>query len=251
MSSPEQKQKIREKLKQIITLISNGDNKSLSNIQNVEKFLPVIYEKQDFKRIIDTNLYKFNVKNLNGLINKINTTNKLQPIINKEDEKLLNELSDENILKELNELQDTSVDTADINIKMDSLFETKLKEMEAKLPLKLGELDSSTEYPKYIQDKEFCYKFLYCWMNYTDNQTNEDAKAVYNIIIDAYDIQNIKKQVTNSIALDSNITFDVGFIINIEPTKRGGSTIPTQKRRPNKPKKRNHTIKDRVRVKTR
>ena len=140
--------------------------------------------------------------------------------------------------------EDTSVDTADINIKMDSLFETKLKEMEAKLPLKLGELDSSTNYPDYIQDKEFCYKFLYCWLNNPDNQKNEDVKAVYNSIIDAFE-----KQATNSIILNNKITFDVGFIINIEPTKGGGT--PTQKRRPNKPNKRNHTIKDRVRVKTR
>jgi hypothetical protein len=43
------------------------------------------------------------------------------------------------------------------------------------------------------------------------------------------------------------ITFDVGFIINIETVKKGG-LIPTQKRRKRKrAKKTNHTIKkDRV-----
>ena len=146
-----------------------------------------------------------------------------------------------------------AVELEDIGIEMDSLFETKLKEMEAKLPPKLGELDQN--YANYqvndrVNDKEFCYKFLYCWLNNQDNQTNEDAKAVYNKIIDAYDIPDYQKQNTDSIVLNSyNITFDVGFIINVKTTRGGGgSTIPTQKRRPNKPQKRNRTIKDRVKT---
>ena len=144
------------------------------------------------------------------------------------------------------------MDLDDIEIKLiNTQFEIKLKEMEAKLPPKLGEVNNNAVYDE-IKDKEFCYKFLYCWLNNPDNQTNEDVKAVYNIIIDAYDITNFEKQNTNSIVLNNNITFDVGFIINIKPlqviTERGGSAIPTQKRRPNKAKKSNRTIKDRVKT---
>lgn len=151
------------------------------------------------------------------------------------------------------EQYDNVIGLDDVDIGFVSKFETKLKEMEAKLPSKLGVLDQNYANDQ-IKDKEFCYKFLYCWLNNPDNQTNEDAKAVYNIIIDAYDITDFEKQDTNSIVLNNNnITFDVGFIINIKKplqviTERGGSTIPTQKRRPNKAQKRNRTIKDRVKT---
>lgn len=145
------------------------------------------------------------------------------------------------------EQYDNAIGLDDVDLVIVSSFETKLQEMEAKLPPKLGELNENDANDQ-IKDKEFCYKFLYCWLNNPDNQKNEDVKAVYNIIIDAYDITDLKKQNTNSIILNNNITFEVGFIINVETTKGGASAIPTQKRRPNKAKKSNRTIKDRAKT---
>ena len=88
-------------------------------------------------------------------------------------------------------------------------------------------------------------------MNNQDNQTNPNAIKVYNSIIETYGIEDERFPKLNedtTIKEKFDITFDVGFIINIESVKTGGT--PTQKRRPNKSKKRNHTIK-KDRVKTR
>lgn len=131
-----------------------------------------------------------------------------------------------------------------------ALFEAKLKEMEAKLPPKLGKNGLGFVDYTQVADKEFCYKFLYCWLNNPSNQKNPNAIKVYNSIIDTYGIEDERfpKLDEKEDIQVVDITFDVGFIIKINVQKGG---IPTQKRRPNKPKKRNHTIKDRVRVKTR
>ena len=231
-------------LKKINLSLNNLDD--LSNIPNIQAKLKNILKIDSVKQNLNLDVFKnilIQIKNLFKIID------------NKEAETRLKKLEDEEKAKEgqVADAKEDSTDTEDIAIEFISSFEEKLKEMEAKLPPKLGVLEQTYANDR-VNDKEFCYKFLYCWLNNRENQTNEDVKAVYNNIIDAYDIQNIEKQDTNSIVLDSyNITFDVGFIINIETqviTEKGGA-ISTQKRRPNKPNKRNHTIKDRVRVKTR
>lgn len=139
----------------------------------------------------------------------------------------------------------------------DLSFEDKLKEMEAKLPPKLikNEENKGDGFLSYndIADKEFCYKFLYCYLNNIENQTDE-IKSICKEIFNVYKIENGTTAMedfsgyTNN-KIIRNITFDVGFIINIDEIN--GGSIPTQKRRPNKPRKRNRTIKDKVRVKKR
>ena len=122
--------------------------------------------------------------------------------------------------------------------------------MEAKLPPILGNNNGFVSYNQ-VADKEFCYKFLYCWLNNPINQTNESVKRVYNDIVDSYSIKDVRLPLLPlSPSINKyNITFDVGFIINVQPLK--GGLIPTQKRRKRKkPKKSNHTIK-KDRVKTR
>jgi hypothetical protein len=128
-------------------------------------------------------------------------------------------------------------------------FETKLKEMEKKLPPKLVKNENGDGFVNYdkIVDKEFCYKFLYCYLNNIDNQTDE-IKSICRDIFNVYKIENgtmedfFKEDFsTYDKTIIRNITFEIGFIIHIEVISKGGST-PTQKRRP---RKSNHTIKNR------
>lgn len=239
-------------LRKIRLSLENLDE--LSKIPNIQAKLKNILNLDSVKEIKSNILDKYDnlkIKKLFEIIDNKEAEIRLQQLV--KDDKKTNPKSQSTTTSEQvsQEKVDTKTSSEQEEKEADTtLFEAKLKEMEAKLPPKLGDLDANAKYPTYIQDKEFCYKFLYCWLNNKINQTNDNVKAVYNNIIDAYNIQNIDKQYTNSIVLDSyNITFDVGFIINVNPPVKGG--IPTQKRRPNKPNKRNHTIKDRVRVKTR
>ena len=121
--------------------------------------------------------------------------------------------------------------------------------MEQKLPIILHDSDSKLVVYDQVKDKEFCYKFLYCWLNNKDNQTNPTVIEVYNNIVDSYDMSYDKIQESTSLSMTKkiNITFDVGFIINIEVLSEGGTT-PTQKRRPKIQRKSNHTIKNRVKT---
>ena len=129
-------------------------------------------------------------------------------------------------------------------------FYKKLTEMQEKLPPILGGNSGFVSYNQ-VADKEFCYKFLYCWLNNPINKTNESVQRVYSDIVYSYGITDKRLPPlvkTLSASFDKyNITFDVGFIINVQVPSKGG-LIPTQKRRPNKSKKRNHTIKDRVKT---
>jgi hypothetical protein len=132
---------------------------------------------------------------------------------------------------------------------LDTPFNVKLAEMEQKLPIILHDSDSKLVVYDQVKDKEFCYKFLYCWLNNKDNQTNPTVIEVYNNIVDSYDMSYDKIQESTSLSMTKkiNITFDVGFIINIEVLSEGGTT-PTQKRRPKIQRKSNHTIKNRVKM---
>jgi len=132
---------------------------------------------------------------------------------------------------------------------LDTPFNVKLAEMEQKLPIILHDSDSKLVVYDQVKDKEFCYKFLYCWLNNKDNQTNPTVIEVYNNIVDSYDMSYDKIQESTSLSMTKkiNITFDVGFIINIEVLSEGGTT-PTQKRRPKIQRKSNHTIKNRVKT---
>jgi len=132
---------------------------------------------------------------------------------------------------------------------LDTPFNVKLAEMEQKLPIILHDSDSKVVVYDQVKDKEFCYKFLYCWLNNKDNQTNPTVIEVYNNIVDSYDMSYDKIQESTSLSMTKkiNITFDVGFIINIEVLSEGGTT-PTQKRRPKIQRKSNHTIKNRVKT---
>jgi len=263
-----------QQYKKISGLILNHPNKDgsgtnrrdaiepLSEIENITELLKKYYKKIDFKTIVDNRF-----KNVNELITLVE---------DKEAETRLKELEEGQVADAKEQVADAKEEVADvksqevistaqaiseldsneITIEMDSSFEAKLKEMEAKLPPKLVDNENKGGFLSYkdISDKEFCYKFLYCYLNNKDNQTNE-IKAICKDIFNVYKIENGNpmedfSSYTNDNII-SNITFDVGFIINVETTKGGASAIPTQKRRPNKPKKRNHTIKDMVRVKTR
>jgi hypothetical protein len=128
------------------------------------------------------------------------------------------------------------------------LFYNKLTEMEAKLPPILGNPNDDDPVYDQVADKEFCYKFLYCWRNNPSNQTNESVQRVYNEIIRYYDINFDPIDEVNLSMDNYTITFDVGFIINVKVVPSKGGLIPTQKRRKRKrAKKTNHTIKkDRV-----
>lgn len=251
-------------LKKIQLSLENLDE--LSKIPNIQAKLKNILKLDSVKKILKLDSFEnivTQIKNLFEIIDNKEAEIRFQQLV--EDDKKTNPKSQSTTTSkqvsqekeqvadakstEQEEKEDAKAEQEEKEADTNTLFEAKLKEMEAKLPPKLGVLDQTYANDQ-VNDKEFCYKFLYCWLNNLKNQTNEDVKAVYNNIIDAYNIQNIGKQDINSVVLDSyNITFDVGFIINVNPPVKGG--IPTQKRRPNKPKKRNHTIKDRVRVKTR
>lgn len=237
----------------------------LSEIDNITKLLNKYYydkNKQVFKTIVDKRFK--NIKNLIKLVEDKEAEKRLQKLEEEEekaqqDAKATSEQvsqaqqdakKDTPVVSQEKEDAKAKAEQEEKEADTNTLFEAKLKEMEAKLPPKLGNAVSYTQ----VADKEFCYKFLYCWLNNPSNQKNPNAIKVCNSIIDTYGIEDDrfpKSDIDNQAIQVVDITFDVGFIINIEPTKRGGSTIPTQKRRPNKPKKRNHTIKDRVRVKTR
>ena len=141
------------------------------------------------------------------------------------------------------------MNTADIDIEFESPFNVKLAEMNKKLPSKiLGDYNDKVVLYDQVKDKEFCYKFLYCWLNNTVNQTKPNVIEVYNNIVDSYDMSYDKMQVSTSLSMTKkiNTTFDVGFIINIEVLSEGGTT--TQKRRHKRQRKSNHTIKNRVKT---
>lgn len=146
---------------------------------------------------------------------------------------------------------EVSLEDIDIKFEDHPQFNAKLAEMEQKLPPKLGANNGFITYNQ-VADKEFCYKFLYCWLNNPSNKTDESVK-IYNDIIDSYEItdKRFPKIVDSSFSVNTNInniTFDVGFIINIESIQKGGS-VPTQKRRKHTPfKKLNRTIKDRAKT---
>ena len=247
---------------------TNSDNakdaiEPLSKIPKIANLLRDYYKKEkDFKTIVDNRFE--NIKNLIRLVEDKEAENRLQKL-EEEDAKAQQDAKKDTPVEQVSQEKEQVADAkatseqeekateqeekekeADTN----ALFEAKLKEMEAKLPPKLGKNGLGFVDYTQVADKEFCYKFLYCWLNNPSNQKNPNAIKVYNSIIDTYGIEDERfpkldeKEDTQVV----DITFDVGFIIKINVQKGG---IPTQKRRPNKPKKRNHTIKDRVRVKTR
>jgi len=224
----------------------------LSEIEGITELLKKYYKNSDFKTIVDNRF-----KNLRELITLVE---------NKEAEKRLKKIEEtENKVVETDTKQqedevveNKAVELDDINVEIENKrpsFQEKLTEMEQKLPPKLvinneNKGDGFLSYNE-ITDKEFCYKFLYCYLNNKDNQTDE-IKAICKDIFNVYKIENdnpiddFSSYTNNNII--SNITFEVGFIINVETTKGGASAIPTQKRRPNKAKKSNRTIKERAKT---
>ncbi len=141
-------------------------------------------------------------------------------------------------------------------------FLTLLQSMIDKLPPSLGEQTikkegsegvNSAEYVVPLEDKEFCYKFLYSMKNNPANK-NPRTNKIYNNIIDYYgigepqvpleDLTN-KKEGSKGNVVPLEIDFEDGLVISVvvAPTK-GGTT--TQKRRKYKRKKyTNYTIKGR------
>jgi hypothetical protein len=143
-----------------------------------------------------------------------------------------------------------------------TMFLTLLQSMIDKLPPSLGEQTikkegsegvNSAEYVVPLEDKEFCYKFLYSMKNNPANK-NPRTNKIYNNIIDYYgigepqvpleDLTN-KKEGSKGNVVPLEIDFEDGLVISVvvAPTK-GGTT--TQKRRKYKRKKyTNYTIKGR------
>ena len=221
---------IKQKQKDIIKFVINKDIDSLSKITDIGKILEVMYKYSKFKNVVDKRF-----TNNDALLKQI------QEHIEREELELLAEEEEKEAMTK--------------DKKTHPQFYKKLTEMEAKLPPILGEFDDEEKlsHAKAVADKEFCYKFLYCWLNNPINQTNESIKQVYNDIINSYNVTDKRFPSFKNLPLsmdDYNITFDVGFIINIITHVKKGGLTPTQKRRPNKSKKRNHTIK-KDRVKTR
>ena len=252
-------------LRKIRLSLENLDE--LSKIPNIQaklnKILNLKHVKEIKSNILD-NSDNLKIKKLFEIIDNKEAENRLQKL-EEEDAKSQQATSVEQVSQEKEQVADaksteqeekaedakaTEQEEKEKEADTNALFEAKLKEMEAKLPPKLGKNGLGFVDYTQVADKEFCYKFLYCWLNNPSNQKNPNAIKVYNSIIDTYGIEDERfpkldeKEDTQVV----DITFDVGFIIKINVQKGG---IPTQKRRPNKPKKRNHTIKDRVRVKTR
>jgi hypothetical protein len=236
------------KTKKIISYIQNNEFDKLSKIDNIDTILEKMYVLKNFKKLVD---------------DKFKTFENLITLIKTSDEELLKELEkikeyDATDSKSTSFVPDAKATSEETQADTNTLFEAKLKEMEEKLPPKLVDNENKgDDFLSYgqVADKEFCYKFLYCYLNNKDNQTDE-IKAICKEIFNVYKMENgnsiedFSKYVNNNII--SNITFDVGFIINIKFSNLGGaSAIPTQKRRKHKKhKKANHTIK-KERVKTR
>lgn len=134
-----------------------------------------------------------------------------------------------------------------------TMFLTLLQSMIDKLPPSLGEQTikkegsegvNSAEYVVPLEDKEFCYKFLYSMKNNPANK-NPRTNKIYNNIIDYYGIGEPQVPLEDVDISNIKIDFEDGLVISVvvAPTK-GGTT--TQKMRKYKRKKyTNYTIKGR------
>jgi hypothetical protein len=147
-------------------------------------------------------------------------------------------------------LEDADIKLEDVS---NTEFLTLLQSMIDKLPPSLGEQTikkegsegvNSAEYVVPLEDKEFCYKFLYSMKNNPANK-NPVTNKIYNNIIDYYGIGEPQVPLEDVDISNIKIDFEDGLVISvvIAPTK-GGTT--TQKRRKYKRKKyTNYTIKGR------
>ena len=169
----------------IVRYIDELDVQNLSNIPNIIKILIIIKKKDpSFANKIDELIPQIDQKQISDKIPNIEFT--------KEDEDFLNKLGERQV-----PLED-AVSPDDIKLEdvSNTEFLTLLQSMIDKLPPSLGEQTikkegsegvNSAEYVVPLEDKEFCYKFLYSMKNNPANK-NPRTNKIYNNIIDYYGI---------------------------------------------------------------